>query len=76
MPRDIGRTIEAVQAAVKIGRITPGRIESSVRRILETKARIGLHEDKMVDLNAVDEIVGRQEHLDFAALTAERSLTL
>ena len=76
MPRDIGRTIEAVQAAVKTGRITPGRIESSVRRILETKARIGLHEDKMVDLNAVDEIVGRQEHLDFAALTAERSLTL
>ena len=76
MPRDIGRTIEAVQAAVETGRITPGRIKSSARRILETKARIGLHKDKMVDLNAVDEIVGRQEHLDFAALTAERSLTL
>ena len=76
MPRDIGRTIEAVQVAVETGRITPGRIESSARRILETKARIGLHKDKMVDLNAVDEIVGRQEHLDFATLTAERSLTL
>ena len=76
MPRDIGRAIEAVQQAVEMGRITPGRIESSVRRILETKARIGLHKNKTVDLNAVDEIVGRQEHLDFAALTAERSLTL
>jgi beta-N-acetylhexosaminidase len=76
MPSDIGETIDAIHSAVETGRIASGRIESSVRRILGTKARIGLHQSRTVDLNAVDEIVGRQEHLDFAALTAERSLTL
>ncbi len=76
MPSDIGETIDAIHSAVETGRIASERIESSVRRILGTKARIGLHQSRTVDLNAVDEIVGRQEHLDFAALTAERSLTL
>ena len=76
MPTDVTEAIDAVMAALDEGRLEPARIRASARRILETKARAGLHRGRMVDLDAVDELVGAAEHLAFADTVATRSITL
>ena len=76
MPDDVTEAIDAVMAALEVGRIEPARIRASARRMLETKARAGLHLGRMVDLDAVDEVVGSAEHLAFADTVAARSITL
>src|SRR5690606_23059291 len=58
------------------GRISEARIDASVRRILEAKARAGLHRGRLVDLEAVDRVVGTRAHTAVARTIAERSITL
>ncbi len=76
MPDDATEAIEAVMAAVGEGRLEAARIRRSARRMLETKARAGLYRGRMVDLDAVDEVVGAADHLAFADTVATRSITL
>jgi beta-N-acetylhexosaminidase len=76
MPRDVSRAIETVVGAVEGGRLTRARIDSSVRRVLTAKARAGLRQGRLVDLNAVDRIVSIPAHTRVAEEVAERSITL
>jgi beta-glucosidase-like glycosyl hydrolase/CubicO group peptidase (beta-lactamase class C family) len=76
MPADVTEAIDAVTAAVDAGRIEPSRIRRSARRVLETKARAGLHVGRLVDLDAVDDVVGAADHVAFADTVAARSITL
>ena len=75
-PDGIGVTIEAVTAAVESGRVTRERIDGSVRRLLEAKARLGLHRGARVDPGAVATRVGTAEHRAVAERAAAASLTL
>ncbi len=75
-PGDIWSTLDAVEAAVVSGRITRERLDASVRRVLETKARVGLHRNRQVSLEHIGEVVGSGEHLAFADEAAARSMTL
>ena len=50
MPPVPDAAFEALQEAVKSGRISRERLDGSVRRILEAKARLGLEKEKLVDL--------------------------
>jgi beta-N-acetylhexosaminidase len=76
MPRSIPDAIETVMTAVKSGRLSEARIDASVRRILTAKARAGLRQGRLVDLNAVDRIVDIPQHTLIADEVAERSITL
>lgn len=76
MPRDVEEAVAAVVAAVESGRLAEDRIDASVRRILEAKARAGIHRGREVSLEAVDEVVGIRAHMELAATVAERSITL
>lgn len=76
MPTDIAEAIDAVVAAVGEGTLTEERIRASARRVLEAKARVGLHRQRFVDLDRVDDLVGSGAHLAFADSVATRSLTL
>jgi beta-N-acetylhexosaminidase len=76
MPRDVHTAIEAVVAAVESGRIPAARIDASVRRILEMKARAGLPRRAFVDLAGVERVVGTRAHAELARTIAERALTL
>jgi beta-N-acetylhexosaminidase len=76
MPPDVRGAIDAVTAAVASGRIAEARIDASVRRILEAKARAGLHRSPLVALEAVDQVVGVRAHTELAREIAARSLTL
>lgn len=76
MPRDVAGTIDTVVAAVERGETTEARIDDSVRRILEAKARLSLHRERTVRLERVQDVVGSPEHLAVAEEVARRSITL
>jgi beta-N-acetylhexosaminidase len=75
-PSDVSETIDAVVAGVSEGRYTAARLDSSVRRVLETKRRLGLAQKKLVDLNALRFLVGDSSDLQVARRVAEKSITL
>lgn len=75
-PGDVWEALDAVEAAVRSGRLSRARIDDSVRRILEMKARVGLHRTRRVNLDRIEEIVGSGPHLAFADSAAARSITL
>jgi beta-glucosidase-like glycosyl hydrolase/CubicO group peptidase (beta-lactamase class C family) len=75
-PTDPTRAIDAVVAAVRAGEIPAARIDQSVRRILQQKARAGLAERRFVRLDELREVVGAPAHRDLARRIAERAVTL
>lgn len=70
------RTADRIAALVESGEIPRERLEASVRRILEAKARLGLHENRTVPLEAVNQVVGRRAHHQAADSAAARSIVL
>ena len=75
-PAGIGVTVDAVVAAVESGRIGRERIDVSVRRLLEAKARLGLHEGSLVDPAAVATRVGTAANRAVADGAAAASMNL
>ena len=75
-PLDVAQTIDAVVDGVKEGRYTEARLDSSVRRVLESKRRLGLAQNRMVDLNGLRFLVGDSTNNQIARRVAERSITL
>jgi beta-glucosidase-like glycosyl hydrolase len=61
---------------VKSEQITRARIEASVRRILEAKARLGLHRTRSVSLDSAPLTVGSRKHDAVARTISEKSITL
>jgi len=76
IPDVVEDALEHLVAAVEEGRISRERVDASVRRILEAKARVGVHRERRVDLEAVGDVVGAQPHLDLADRAASRSIVL
>ena len=75
-PLDVSQTIDAVVAGIREGRYTEARLDSSVRRVVEMKRRLGLAQRKLVDLNALRFLVGDTSNLQIARRVAEKSITL
>ncbi|MBZ0112400.1 MAG: DUF1343 domain-containing protein [Thermoanaerobaculia bacterium] len=61
LPRDANVAIDTLVRGVEEGVLDPQRIEESVRRILLTKARLGLHRQRIVDPTEAREAMGRPE---------------
>ena len=76
LPPKTDEVIDSLIQAVKEGQITEERINTSVKRILKAKARMGLHKKKLVDIKTLDEKVATKEHLLKADHVFEDSLTL
>lgn len=76
MPPSPQAAIEGILNAVAEGRITEERIDRSVRRLLETKERMGLHVQRTVSLDRVPEVVGIPAHTEVADRVARESITL
>jgi beta-N-acetylhexosaminidase len=75
-PADPVAVIGGLVDAVKSGRIPESRIDASVLKILEAKARLGLHLQRFVDEGRVADVVGRAEHKALLQRVADQSLTL
>ena len=67
---------DALKAAVQDGRITTARLDESVRRILDAKARIGLDRYQPVDVNRLSAVVGSKAHRDLAQEISDEAVTL
>jgi beta-N-acetylhexosaminidase len=67
---------EALQGAVKSGRISKQRLDESVRRILQAKARLGLHQKRLVDVNAINHKFGSAAWQKEAQEISDRGVTL
>ncbi len=76
MPSDVRRTLDAVVGAVERGEISRARIDTSVRRILEMKARTGAATRLIVALDSLRSIVGSAEHRATAVRVAQQAITL
>jgi beta-N-acetylhexosaminidase len=72
MPQNLDVAYRGVLAAVRSGELSERRVDESVRRILELKWRRGLVEDALVDVAAVDSVVGSPANRDLAARLTHR----
>ena len=68
--------VAGVRAAVADGRVSADALDQSVRRILEAKARLGLHHRRRVELDTLPLVVGTRAHGAIARAVSERSITL
>jgi beta-N-acetylhexosaminidase len=75
-PEDIPGVLDAIEAAVKSGRVPESRIDESARRILQAKSRVRLERDRYADVGALASAVGSEAHRRLAAEVAQRSITL
>jgi beta-N-acetylhexosaminidase len=75
-PADVDATFRGVRAAVKSGRLTEQRIEESVRKLLAWKYDLGLLEQRIVPVDAIDRIVGSADVGKLAGEIAEHAVTL
>ncbi len=73
---DSAAAAAAIVAAVKDNAIPRAQVERSVRRILEAKARLGLHRVRSVNLEAAPLIVGGRKHEAIAQAVSDRAVTL
>jgi beta-glucosidase-like glycosyl hydrolase len=76
LPPTPKEVIEALVQAVRDGELSERRIDLSVKRILEAKARLGLYKQKLVDLEMLDRRIAPSAHLKQAEVTFEKSMTL
>ena len=73
---DDAAAFDGLKQAVEHGEISAARVDASVRRILEVKARLGLHRNRAVSLDTLPLIVGTRVHRAVAAEVSRRGMTL
>ncbi len=76
LPPKPKKVIETLVRAVKEGEIPKSRIDASVKRILAAKARLGLHRERFVNLEMLDEKIATNSHRRQAEIALESSITL
>ena len=75
LPQDVAAIIDAIVQAVEAGEIPLQLIDASVRKVLEAKAGLNLHLERVVDFNRIPATIGIPEHLAAADAAAEASIT-
>src|ERR1700694_2452456 len=76
MPPVPDAAFEALQVAVKSGRISKAHLDTSVRRILQAKARLGLHSNRLVDVNTLNQKFASVAWQKEAQEISDRGVTL
>ncbi|MCZ2152260.1 MAG: glycoside hydrolase family 3 protein [Bryobacterales bacterium] len=76
MPPHPEAAVRAVVAAVRSGRITRKRIDQSVEKLLRAKVRLGLHRQRLVDLEAIGDELATEEDNQLARRVAGEAVTL
>ncbi len=73
---DSAAAAAALVEAVKSNTIPRVQVERSVRRILEAKARLGLHRARTVSIENAPLLLGGRKHEAIAQAVADRAITL
>lgn len=76
IPADLDASYRAMLDAVRGGEISRERLDSSVRKVLEAKAALGLQRARLVDIGAIDKLVGAPANQAFAQQISDDAITL
>ena len=76
IPADLEGAYNGLLQAVRDGVLTPKRIDESVLKILRLKASVGLDRNRLVDMNAVNQVIARPENVAVAQTVSDRAVTL
>ncbi|HTZ49142.1 MAG TPA: glycoside hydrolase family 3 N-terminal domain-containing protein [Verrucomicrobiae bacterium] len=76
MPPVPDAAYEAVLAAAKSGKIPQDRLDASLRRILQAKARLGLNKNRLVDITDLNQKFGTTAWQQTAQEISDRGITL
>ena len=76
MPPVPDAAYQALLAAAKSGRISQARLDASIRRILQAKARLGLDKNRLVDIDALNGKFGKTAWQETAQEISDRGVTL
>jgi beta-N-acetylhexosaminidase len=76
IPPDPVASLNAIEAALRSGRLTEERLNRSVLRVLQLKAALGLDAKRTVDLEAIAEVIPSPDFQQLAETVAARALTL
>lgn len=76
IPADLDASYQAMLAAVRSGEIPQAQLDASVLKLLKAKASLGLNKARLVDVDAVGNIVGKPENLVEGQQIADSAITL
>jgi len=76
IPADFPASYNAMLQAVQSGEISRERLDRSVLKILKTKASLNLQDARLVDVNALADVVGKPNNLAFGQQVADAAVTL
>jgi len=76
VPADARASIKGLVAAVESGRLSEKRLDESVSKLLAAKLRLKLDKKRLVDLEALSEVLESPEDEASAQRVAEKALTL
>jgi beta-N-acetylhexosaminidase len=76
IPADLDASYRAMLQAVQSGEIGPAQLDASVLKILKAKASVGLHKNRMADLDALETVVGRPENIARGQQISDDAVTL
>jgi beta-N-acetylhexosaminidase len=76
MPPVPDAAYQGLLEAVKSRRISKERLDASVRRLLQAKARLGLGQNRLVDIATLNEKFGRTDWQEEAQAISDRGVTL
>jgi beta-N-acetylhexosaminidase len=75
-PVDAHAAVDAIVQGVADGQYPESRVGEAARRILMLKHQLGLHRNRLVDLDSLRTIVGDSAHVAVAQTVADRSITV
>ena len=76
IPADLDASYQAMLQAVRSGEISRQQVDASVLKILKAKASVGLSKARLVDISALDRLVGKPENLTLGQRIADDAVTL
>ena len=76
LPVDLDASYKAMLQAVQTGEISTAQLDASVLKILKAKASLGLQKARLVDLEALEEIVGKPDNLAEGQRISDDAITL
>jgi len=76
IPADLDASYTAVLEAARRGEIPAAQLDASVLKLLKAKASLGLHKARLVNVNALADIVGKPEDAALGQRISDDAVTL
>ena len=76
IPADLDASYKAVLEAARSGEIPRAQLDASVLKLLKAKASLGLEKARLVNLEALSNLVGKPENLALGQQISDDSVTL